>query len=272
MARDGQPDTADHYVFDRAWEREHERLASLEAVYDGVSLDRLAALGVTEGWQCLEVGCGAGSVARWLAERVGTSGSVLAIDLDPRFAEGHGLANLTVRRQDLLNDPLPADAYHLVHARALLEHLPARDEALARMVGATRPGGWVVVEDFDIEGPMVAAVARYWPTGHAELAERLYLALQAAFGGAGGDAGCGRRLPDALATAGLTGIGAVVHAPVLPGGTPFLILTLRQLRVPLLATGLITEQELDAAVELIQRQDVHYTPNFMVTAWGRRPS
>ncbi|MDH6142187.1 SAM-dependent methyltransferase [Kitasatospora sp. GP30] len=271
-ARDGRPDTADRYVFDREWEREHERLAALEAVYDGVTLDRLARLGVAEGWQCLEVGCGAGSVARWLAERVGTRGSVLAIDLDPRFAEGHGLPNLTVRPQDLLTDPLPTDAYDLVHARALLEHLPAREQALDRLAAATRPGGWVMVEDFDVEGAMAAAAARYWPAGHTELAERLYSALQAVFGGAGGDAGCGRWLPDALARAGLTEIGALVHAPLLPGGTPFLVLTLRQLRAPLLAGGLIAAQELDTALELIQRQEIRYTPNFMVTAWGRRPS
>ncbi|MCC9308822.1 methyltransferase domain-containing protein [Kitasatospora sp. RB6PN24] len=269
---DSRLDTADRYVFDRAWEREHERLAALEAVYDGVTLDRLAGLGVAEGWRCLEVGCGAGSVARWLAGRVGATGSVEAIDLDPRFADGHGLPNLTVRRQDVLTDPLPADAYDLVHARALLEHLPAREEALHRLVTATRPGGWVMVEDFDIEGAMAAAVARYWPVGHGELADRLYAALQAAFGNAGGYAGCGRWLPDALADAGLAEVGALVHAPVLPGGTPFLVLTLRQLRTPLLATGRITAQELDATVELIQRQEVRYMPNFMVTAWGRRPS
>ena len=33
----------------------------------------------------LEIGAGGGSIARWLAERVGPTGSVLATDIDPRF-------------------------------------------------------------------------------------------------------------------------------------------------------------------------------------------
>ncbi|GAA1984910.1 methyltransferase domain-containing protein [Kitasatospora viridis] len=265
------PESTDRYVFDRAWEREHERLAALEAVYDPGTTERLAGLGVAAGWHCLEVGCGAGSIARWLADRVGERGRVLAIDLDPRFAEGHGRANLEVRRQDLLADPLPAGAFDLVHARAVLEHLPDRERAVRRLAAAVRPGGWLVLEDFDIEGPAVELIARYWPDGQHELAERLYRALEAAFGRAGADPGYGRRLPDALAGAGLTEVGARLQAPVLPGGTPFLALTLRQLRAPLLAGGLVEEAELDRAVELIQRQDVRYVPNVMVTAWARRP-
>ncbi|WP_051969784.1 methyltransferase domain-containing protein [Kitasatospora azatica] len=271
MPHPAQPPQADGYVFDRSWAREHERLAALEQVFDEATTERLTALGVGEGWHCLEAGCGGGSTARWLARRVGPTGEVLATDLDPRFAEGHGLPNLTVRRHDLLADPLPSAAFDLVHARALLEHLPGRAEALRRLVEATRPGGWVVIEDFDIEGPMVAAIARYWPAGHRALADRLYRALEAGFTAADADAGYGRRLPDALDEAGLTEVGARLHAPLLPGATPFLVLTLRQLRTPLLATGLITAQELDEAVDLIQRQDVRYVPNVMVTAWGRRP-
>jgi SAM-dependent methyltransferase len=262
---------ADTYVFDRSWSRERERLTALEQVFDEATTERLAALGVGTGWHCLEVGCGAGSIARWLAERVGPTGRVLATDLDPRFAECHGPANLTVRRHDLLADLLPEAAFDLVHARALLEHLPGRDEALRRLVAASRAGGWVVVEDFDIEGPTVPAIARYWPAGHEALAERLYRALAAGFGAAGADAGYGRRLPQALAAAGLTEVGARLHAPLLTGGTPFLPLTLRQLRTALLATGLISDQELAAAIELTGRQDIGYLPALMVTAWGRRP-
>ncbi|MFE0465350.1 class I SAM-dependent methyltransferase [Kitasatospora sp. NPDC058965] len=261
----------DPYVFDRTWAREHERLTALEQVYDGASTERLAALGVAPGWACLEVGCGAGSVARWLADRVGPTGHVLATDLDPRFAGDRGPAQLTVRRHDLLADPLPAGAFDLVHARALLEHLPQRDEALRRLVAAARPGGWVVVEDFDIEGPMGEAVARYWPADHRLPAERLYRALTAAFAAAGADPGYGRRLPDALAGAGLTEVGARVHGPLVGGAGGFLPLTLRQLRAPLLATGLITGPQLDELIGVLDRPQARYLPNLMVTAWGRRP-
>ncbi|WP_181442614.1 class I SAM-dependent methyltransferase [Streptomyces tateyamensis] len=266
-----QPPASTPYAFDRTWSHEHERLTALEQVYDPATTERLAALGVAAGWACLELGCGAGSVARWLAERVGPTGQVLATDLDPRFAAGRGPAQLTVRRHDLLVDPLPAGAFDLVHARALLEHLPGRDEALRRMLAATRPGGWVVVEDFDVAGPMGEAVARYWPEGHQLPAERLYRALAAAFAAAGADPGYGRRLPDALTEAGLTEVGAQVHGPLLTGGSAFLPLTLDQLRAPLLATGLLTEQQLTELIEALTHPEARYLPNLMVTAWGRRP-
>jgi methylase of polypeptide subunit release factors len=94
------------YVFDQGWPKERDRLAGIESLYDSYSTQRLAELGVGEGWQCLEVGFGAGGVALWLARRVGSAGRVLATDLDPRFLDGHGRANLDVRQHDIVTDPL----------------------------------------------------------------------------------------------------------------------------------------------------------------------
>src|SRR3954449_8618100 len=75
------------YVFDQSWQGELERLRSLEALFDPASQRLIAARGLAPGWHCLEVGCGAGGMALWLADRVGPRGSVLATDLDPRFLD-----------------------------------------------------------------------------------------------------------------------------------------------------------------------------------------
>jgi ubiquinone/menaquinone biosynthesis C-methylase UbiE len=40
---------------------------------------------VQPGWRCLEVGAGRGSMAVWLAQRVGPSGHVVATDVDVGF-------------------------------------------------------------------------------------------------------------------------------------------------------------------------------------------
>lgn len=63
---------------------ESGRLRLLEVCRDPGTIGRLDRLGVSCGWRCLEVGAGHGSIARWLAERVGPTGSVLAADIDPR--------------------------------------------------------------------------------------------------------------------------------------------------------------------------------------------
>jgi ubiquinone/menaquinone biosynthesis C-methylase UbiE len=117
-------------------------------------------LGIRQGWRCLEVGCGAGGIALWLADQVGTAGHVLATDLDTRFLHGHGRANLDVLTHDIVTDQLDDAAFDLVHARAVLEHVPARHGALARMVSALKPGGWLLVEDVDFGGSTGTALAQ----------------------------------------------------------------------------------------------------------------
>ena len=163
------------YVFDQAWHREHARLRALEAAFDGASTRHLADRGVGPGWRCLEVGCGAGGVARWLAERVGAGGRVLATDLDLRFVEDHGHGNLEIRHHDILTDPLEEGTFDLVHERALLVHLPERQQALERMVAAGWPGGWGGGRDPDHGGAMIPALSRDVDRPkHAELWERVF--------------------------------------------------------------------------------------------------
>jgi hypothetical protein len=53
---------------------EWERVGLLEAMCDGITMRYLDALGVSSGWRCIDVGAGRGSIARWLAERVGPLG------------------------------------------------------------------------------------------------------------------------------------------------------------------------------------------------------
>jgi SAM-dependent methyltransferase len=260
------------YVFDQAWQREHARLRALEDAFDGASTRHLADRGVGPGWRCLEVGCGAGSVARWLADRVGADGHVLATDLDPRFVEDHGRGNLEIRRHDILADPLEEGTFDLAHERALLVHVPQRQRALERMVAAVRPGGWVVAEDPDHGGAMIPALSRYVdPPEHAGLWERVFHGLDALFTRAGADPGFGPRLPGALAGAGLERVGAELHTPLLRGAAGSMLrLTIRQLQVPLAGTGLVTGPEIERFLELLAQSSFAHLPFIMVSAWGRR--
>src|SRR5687767_11306018 len=99
------------YAFDNAWELERERLRGLELRLDPATIRHLETIGVGAGWTCLEIGGGGGSIARWLARRVGPSGRVVATDLDPRFLEALGEPNLEARRHDVATDDLPPNAF-----------------------------------------------------------------------------------------------------------------------------------------------------------------
>jgi len=88
-----------------------------------------------------------------------------------------------------VNEPLKPASFELVHARAVLCHLAERGAVLARLVAATRPGGWVVIEDVDFGGAAAAMAARYVvPAEAAGVSERIYRAIEAALAANGADA------------------------------------------------------------------------------------
>ncbi len=261
------------YLYDQAWERERQRLTALENLFDDTTRHRLDLLGVGEGWSCLEVGAGAGSTARWLAERVGATGQVVATDLDPRFLSDG--PRLKVIAHDILTDEVDTEAYDLVHARALLEHLADRDRALSRMISAARPGGWVVIEDFHLGGSAGTMFADYFaPAAEVGLYHRVVAAFSAMFAAAGADLTFSPRLPSMLLAEGLRDVGATVFAPVVRGGADapsFAELSLDFLSGRMIAAGLLTKDEIDRVMASLRDPGSLLTPMAMVTAWGRRP-
>ena len=94
------------YAIDQAGHRERERLASIEAVLDPWEIPQFEAVGIKEGWNCLEIGAGGGSIAKWFCKRVGPIGKVVATDLDTRFIELIEEPNLVVRKHDITVDGL----------------------------------------------------------------------------------------------------------------------------------------------------------------------
>src|SRR5215470_14466102 len=104
------------YILDNAWVQERERHRLRETVQDPESIRHLERLGVAEGWDCLEVGAGGGSIAEWLCQKVGSRGHVLATDIDTRFLDALEYPNLEVRRHSVAHEVLPIGAFDVVHA------------------------------------------------------------------------------------------------------------------------------------------------------------
>jgi len=130
---------------------EDKRLDLLEQIFDPPSRQRREL--VQSGWRCLEVGAGRGSMAVWLAGRVGPSGSVVATDIDVTYLKRLNLPNLEVRQHNILSDPvdtLGPGSFDLVSSRLMLFWLSGKQEtAIRRMAECLRPGGWLVDEDGD---------------------------------------------------------------------------------------------------------------------------
>ena len=261
--------TADRgYTLDPAWHAERDRLNSITGLYDPHTLQACERVGLAAGWRCLDIGAGTGSVARQLSERVGPDGLVLAVDLDVRFLEPLAGDTLEVRQADVRTDELP-DGFDLVHARLVLEHIPEREAVLASMVEATRPGGWVLVEDFDWS----TAVAVDPPS---DLHDKVVGALQAFFSMHGYDAQLGRRLPRLLQAAGLTEVGAdTVSIQVQADrerGVPQWELLVDQLAPGMVAAGLLEKNDVSEFHALWHDGDTVSFAPLMVSTWGRRPT
>ena len=136
------------YVFDNKAAEAATRFGALEALYDAVTFRHLAPY-VVEGSQCLEVGGGSGSVALWMSDRVGAHGRVVVTDLNTRFLEAITAPNVEVIRHDIVSDTLEESVFDLAHTRLVLVHLSQREQAIARMLTALKPGGWLVLQEFD---------------------------------------------------------------------------------------------------------------------------
>src|SRR5688572_25415246 len=121
--------------------------SGIASAFDPITRRHLDGRGVGDGWRCLEVGAGTGTIARWLSDEVGPKGRVLATDISLKLMEGLEADNLEIRQHDILTEALPDEEFDLIHCRLVLEHLPGRLEALARMAAALAPGGWLIVED-----------------------------------------------------------------------------------------------------------------------------
>lgn len=131
-------------------ERELIRLRMLAEARDPSTFTTLERTGIGEGWHCLEIGAGAGTVSAWMADKVGPTGKILSTDIDLRF-HGEMPDNVMVRQHDITADSLKAEHFDLIHARAVFQHIPGRGEAIDKAIAALKPGGWLVIEDGHFE-------------------------------------------------------------------------------------------------------------------------
>lgn len=244
-------------------EFERSRLNLLQARHDPMTIAQLDAIGVGEGWRCLDVGAGGGSVARILADRVADSGSVLAVDLDTTLLEELADERIEVRRLDLLSNPLPPAAFDLIHARNLLMHLPSRVAALQRLAAAARPGGWLVASDPDFTVVSLSPANPVW--------ERVWSAFLDAAVAGGWDPRYGARLAGDFRAVGLEDVHAEYDTQSGPGGeAPLLAMTMERMREQMVALG-ADSGEIDEALRRFTHSASTVSGPTVCVVRGRRP-
>ena len=249
------------YVMDPHFAEERKRLSGMESLWDPGSQALLGELGIGSGWRCLEVGAGGGSMVQWMADQ---GASVVAIDIDTRFVESLASDAIEVRRVDLRTDTLPQNEFDLVHARLVLEHLADRRQILDRLAATLRPGGWILIEDYDwscfgFEGET---------PGFGDIAD-VILGFMA---NAGFERDYGRRVVSDIDAAGLTDIRGEGRARLIDSTSPgfdFFRLSFESLRGAIVDAGLLSAEEADAASAGFS-QNVRLLTPMMMAGIGRR--
>ena len=157
------------------------------------------------GEQVVDIACGTGVVARQTAPRVGVSGSITGIDINPAMlAVARSLplpegAIIDWREGSALALPLPDAAFDLALCQAGLQFFPDRLKALQEMFRVLRAGGrvaisvWRSLEHNPASQILWGTIARHLGTTTAIMARQFSL----------GDAG---ELRSLLESAGFTGV------------------------------------------------------------------
>ena len=260
--------TGDRYLLDNQQTEAGERFGALADLFNPTTFRHMDAIGLTAGWRAWEVGAGGPSVPAWIAARTG--GPVLATDIDTVWLSDMA-ESVDVVRHDIGVDPAPDGQFDLVHARLVLVHVSNRERALATMVEALAPGGWLLLEEAD---PGLQPLVCPDEVSDAErLANRLKQGFRTLMSKRGVDLAFGRTLPRLLRSAGLDEVQSDAYFPMGgPACTELERATIEQIRDQLIEHGLATPEEIERHLSSVTAGALDLATSPMVSAWGRKPA
>ncbi len=231
------------YVFEpHAADAELTRLRLLEEAFDATTQRHLAPAARSSA-RCLEIGAGAGSVVRWLAERVGEDGRVVALDRTARHLVGLESSWVTIVEGELA--VLDSEPFDLIHARYVFIHNRDAAALLERTASLLVPGGRLVLEEPDF------LVARWLASSRASAGNRVNAAIAAMFRARGQEPGFGSIASRLCAAAGLRVERVEGELHIARGGSPVARVmgaSAEALRGAYVETGQATSHDVDEFV------------------------
>lgn len=177
---------------------EDERLVAQGAIFDPLTRRLFTQAGLAPGMRVLDLGSGAGNVARLAAELIGPDGAVVGIERDPAAVElarrRTDAPNVEFRVGDVQTLDGVEDGFDAVVGRLVLMYLADPAATLRRAAARLRPGGLVCVQEADLSYEGAAPYTPLWAQAQgwfldalekAGFAVRMGPSLHAAFRAAG---------------------------------------------------------------------------------------
>jgi ubiquinone/menaquinone biosynthesis C-methylase UbiE len=117
----------------------------------------IARSGIKPGMTVVDLGCGSGAYAPYVARTVGTEGKVYAVDIQPGMLkqlerklakkEFQDISNIEIKQTNAYELPFEDDSIDLVYMVAVLPEIPDRGRALSEVHRVLRPGGILAVTE-----------------------------------------------------------------------------------------------------------------------------
>ena len=215
------------------------------------------SIGIAPGMRVLDVGCGDGDLSRFLADLVGPTGEVVAVDrsdaaltaaratmADACAAPIHYLA------ADLAGELPPLDSFDAIVGRRVLMYLPDASATIGRLAALAKQNAILAFQEH-ARAPL--------PLGLGELAfhRRLYDWMWETVAAEGGDVTLGLRLADVMRGLGLSLEEVRGEAILLRPDEPSFLPTLARVMLPRMVEHGITsegEVELDTIAGRLQSE------------------
>ena len=180
-------------------EEEISRLGLQHRIWRPVALDCWQEAGITVGSRVLDLGAGPGYAATDLAEIVGSTGEVVAVERSRNFLRGmeercrtRTLTNVRFHELDLMTDSLPRGPYDFSWCRWVASFVTDPELLIRKLAGVMPPGSVALFHEY---GHYLSW--RFVPRLPNQ--ERLAREVEASWAAAGGKADVGLDLPTYLA-------------------------------------------------------------------------
>ncbi len=138
----------------------------------------MARLNLKPGNRVADVGAGTGFYSLLMADAVGSKGWVYAVDISPKFVQylvdqfdQREVENVTTVMCDDDSVCLPPDSIDLAFICDVYHHFEYPEQTMQSIFNALRPGGRVVIIDFE----RIPGVSREWTIGHVRAGKETFI-------------------------------------------------------------------------------------------------
>ena len=174
-----------------------------------------------------------------------------------------------MRSHDVAREPLPENRFDVVHTRLVLMHLPDREKIISKLISTLKPGGYLLLEEFDSVSLRADPAANPAEFDFATIRAMYCLMVQR-----GVELRCGRLLDSWLRRLALKDVASEGRLFTWRSGSlgaQLLSLNIEQIRNDMIAAGMISNEQVEADLERLAEGDATFPSPTLWAAWGRKP-